>query len=208
MISNNVLLYGASGHAKVICSIYESNGFLVDAIFDDDESLKKLNDYNVIGKYNINYKSHLPILVSIGDNKTRKFISNQIHHKFSTAIHISSIIDNINNIGFGSAVFHNTTIQRDVIIGKHCIINTSSSIDHDTYINDYVHISPSVTICGSVEIGEGTHVGAAATILPNLKIGKWCIIGAGAIITKDIPDYSLVVGVPGKIIKNLKNDFI
>ena len=41
-------------------------------------------------------------------------------------------------------------------------------------------------------------------VIPNINIGKWCVIGAGAVITKDVPDYSLVVGIPGKIIKKLK----
>jgi acetyltransferase EpsM len=57
-----------------------------------------------------------------------------------------------------------------------------------------------------VIVGEGTHIGAGATVIPNIKIGKWCIIGAGAVITKDVPDYSLVFGVPGRIIKKINNE--
>jgi len=62
-----------------------------------------------------------------------------------------------------------------------------------------------VSISGNVLIGEGTHVGTGAIILPNITIGKWCKIGAGAVVIKDIPDYSVVVGVPGKIIKTLES---
>jgi acetyltransferase EpsM len=60
-----------------------------------------------------------------------------------------------------------------------------------------------VSVSGNVSIGEGTLIGTGAVILPNIKIGKWCKIGAGAVVTKDIPDYSVVVGVPGKIIKQI-----
>lgn len=206
MKSNSVLLYGASGHGKVICSIYESMGICIEAIFDDNEKFKFSKDYNVIGKYNLKYKTNVPILISIGNNEIRKEISKKIKHNFSTAIHISSIIDNPNNVNFGTAIFHNTTIQRDVFIGKHCIINTNATVEHDCFIDDYVHISPSATLCGNVTIGEGTHIGAGATILPNIKIGKWCTIAAGAVVTKDIPNFALVIGVPGKIVKLLKND--
>jgi acetyltransferase EpsM len=66
-----------------------------------------------------------------------------------------------------------------------------------------VHISPNSTLCGNVKVGEGTHIGAGATILPNIEIGKWCKIGAGSVVTKKIPDYSVVVGIPGKIIKKV-----
>ena len=49
-------------------------------------------------------------------------------------------------------------------------------------------------------------IGIGAVIIQGIKIGKWAIIGAGAVIVNDIPDYAMVVGVPGKIIKYLKNE--
>jgi sugar O-acyltransferase (sialic acid O-acetyltransferase NeuD family) len=206
MKSNKIILYGASGHAKVISSIIEAMDRFVDIIFDDNEKIINLNQYRVLNGYDKRYNPNIPIIISIGDNKIRKKISEKISHPFTILIHPSSIIDKKVKIENGSVVFHNAIIQRDSIIGKHCIINTNASIDHDCILNDFVHISPSATLCGSVLIGEGTQIGAGATILPNVKIGKWCVIGAGAVITNDIPDYSLVVGVPGKIIKTIKNE--
>lgn len=202
---NKVLLYGASGHAKVICSIFESMNIIVNAIFDDFTNDSFLNSYKIVRGYDCAIEAHLPILISIGDNKIRKRISETVSHSFSTAIHSSSIIDDMSKIGAGTAIFHSTIIQRDVIIGRHCIINTNASIDHECIIDDFVHISPSATLCGNIKVGEGSLIGANSTILPNITIGKWCIIGAGAVITKDIPDNSLVVGVPGKI-KFIDND--
>ena len=206
MLSNKIILYGASGHAKVISSIIEAMDMFVDIIFDDNEKVSYLNQYRVINSYDKNYNPNIPIIISIGDNKIRKKISEKISHPFTILIHPSSVIDKNTKIKNGSVVFHNAIVQRDSIVGKHCIINSNASIDHDCIINDFVHISPSATLCGNVSVGEGSHIGAGATIIPNIKIGKWCVIGAGAVITKDIPDYSLVVGVPGKIIKILKND--
>ncbi|MBX9837506.1 MAG: acetyltransferase [Silvanigrellaceae bacterium] len=203
MKQDSVLLYGASGHAKVICSIYESNSIKVDSIFDDNLMVNNLNTYDVIGSYLAYYKIELKLLISIGDNKIRKTISKKILHKFSIAKHISALIDTSVKIGEGSAIFHNSTIQRDTVIGKHCIINTNAIIEHECFVDDFAHISPSATLCGNVRVGEGSHIGANATIIPNITIGEWCVIGAGSVVTKNIPDYSLVVGVPGKIIKKL-----
>lgn len=206
MSNSSIILYGASGHAKVISSIIESMNLTIDIIFDDNEKITNLNQYSVLIGYDKHYNPNKPIIISIGDNKTRKIISKKISHPFTTLIHPSSLVDKNVKIDNGSVVFHNAIIQRDTIVGKHCIINTNASVDHDCLINNFVHISPSATICGNVSIGEGTHIGAGSTVIPNIKIGKWCVIGAGAVITKDIPDYSLVVGVPGKIIKTLKNE--
>ncbi len=202
MTIKKTLLYGASGHAKVICSIFESMNFMVAGLFDDNKNIL-LEKYNVIHGYDNKYEPDLPILISIGDNSIRKQISEKVSHSFSTAIHFSSVIDDVTKIGLGTAVFHSATIQRDTLIGKHCIINTNASVDHDCIIEDYVHIAPSATLCGNIKVGEGSIIGANATVLPNLTVGKWCVIGAGAVITDDIPDYAVVVGVPGKIIKKL-----
>jgi len=54
---------------------------------------------------------------------------------------------------------------------------------------------------GKVIIKDGAHIGIGAIIMPGVTIGEGAIIGAGAVVTKDIPAYSLAVGIPAKIIK-------
>jgi len=49
-------------------------------------------------------------------------------------------------------------------------------------------------------VKEGSSIGANATIVCGITLGKHCLVGAGSVVTKDIPDYALVVGVPGKVI--------
>ena len=195
------LLYGASGHSKVVSSILESMNINVHGIFDDNLTLTNFNNSKILGLYDPNYKLNFPLIISVGDNKLRKRISEIVNHKFATALHNSVIIDKYVKLGPGTVLMHNVTIQRDVVIGKHCIINTNASVDHDCVLGDFVHIAPSATLTGNIKVEEGTLIGANATILPNIKIGRWCVIAAGAVVTKDIPDHSLVVGVPGKILK-------
>lgn len=201
-----VLLYGASGHCKVISSILESQNRLVHGIFDDNLINDNACSFNFLGAYDSLYNPDMQIIISIGNNKIRKYLSTIVKHKFAIGIHSSVIIDKYVKIDEGAVLMQGAIVQRDVVIEKHCIINTNASIDHDCIISSYAHISPSATLCGNVKIGEGSHVGAGAIVIPNIKIGKWCVIGAGAVVTKNIPDYSLVVGVPGKIIKKLGNE--
>lgn len=54
---------------------------------------------------------------------------------------------------------------------------------------------------GPLVIGEGTWIGASAMVFDGVTIGKGCVVGAGAVVTKDIPDYSIVVGNPAKVIR-------
>ena len=52
---------------------------------------------------------------------------------------------------------------------------------------------------GSVVIGAYTFIGAGSVILPGVKVGKGCLIGTGTLVTKDVSDYSIVVGSPGQV---------
>ena len=145
-------------------------------------------------------------IIAIGNNRIRKRIS-MAHPNlnYKNAIHPRTVIDQSVFIDDGSVIMASVTINHSTKIGKHCIINTSSSVDHDCKIENYVHVSPGAVLCGGVTASEGAHVGARAVICPNIKIGKWSVIGAGAVIIKDVPDHSVVVGNPGKIIKYNEN---
>ena len=57
-----------------------------------------------------------------------------------------------------------------------------------------------------VTIGNDVWIGRRAIIMPGVTIGNGAIIGAGAIVTKDVPDYSVVGGVPAKVIKMRGNE--
>ena len=51
--------------------------------------------------------------------------------------------------------------------------------------------------------GNISDIGAGATILPGVSVGKYAIVGAGSVVTKDVPDYTVVVGNPAKTVKKL-----
>jgi len=202
-----MILYGASGHAKVVISSLLSKKIPISAVYDDDKTKKKLLNYTITHDLDKLFELNDNFIISIGDNFIRKNVAEMLVCSFGKAVHSSSIIDDSAIIDEGTVIFHNSVIQSSVKIGKHVIVNTSASIDHDCVIEDYSHISPNATLSGNVKVGEGTHVGAGAVIIPNIEVGKWCKIGAGAVIIKDIPDYSVVVGNPGKVIKSY-NPFI
>jgi sugar O-acyltransferase (sialic acid O-acetyltransferase NeuD family) len=196
-------LFGASGHAKVIVDILISQGIKVTAFYDEDESKKVLWDIPVVGKTKDFIDDGTACLISIGKNETRKKVVDFLQVTYGKAIHATAVLGSHVQIGDGSVIMPRAVVNADTIIGKHVIINTAAGIDHDCEIGDFSHIAPNACLCGGVKIGEGTLVGAGATIIPLVHIGKWCTIGAAAVITHDIPDYSVVVGNPGKVIKSI-----
>lgn len=200
-----MLVYGSGGHAKVVIECLEENDVQVTGLVDD-RSEKTLFGYHNYGGYTPGLLPASKLIIAVGDNRIRKRLSEKIQHQLAVVIHPSAEVSKRAVIGPGTVVFHKAIIQSCVLIGTNCIINTAASIDHDCVIGDFAHISPNATLSGNVAIGEGTHIGAGAVVIPNVKIGKWAVVGAGSVIIKDIPDYAVVVGNPGRVIKLINID--
>ncbi|GIM51482.1 acetyltransferase [Capnocytophaga cynodegmi] len=195
-----MILYGASGHAKVIIDILHKNNIKVSKIIDDEPKNKDI--FNIpVEKGTLTENNENKVIISIGNNEIRKKISEKHQFDYQTIIHPSAVISEFSKIGNGTVIMANAVVNSDSEIGKHCIINTSAIVEHDCKISDFVHISPNASLAGNVEVGEGTHVGIGACVIQGVKIGKWATIGAGAVIIRDVPDFATVVGNPGKIIK-------
>ena len=202
-LTNRILLYGASGHAKVICEILEAQGRIPYGLIDDNPLVTSLLDYSV---YNTLQQAAVEpddqFIISIGSNRIRKIVAQKLSEvRFTNAIHPAAVISPRSSIGEGTVVMANVSVNVHSTIGKHVILNTNCSIDHDCVVGDYVHISPNVALAGDVQVGEGTQLGIGACVKQGIRIGKWVMIGAGAVIIRDVPDYAVVVGNPGCIIK-------
>lgn len=94
--------------------------------------------------------------------------------------------------------------QGDIHIGKNCMIAANSGI----YANNHVFTDLSLPVKQQGTTREGIIIeddcwlGHGVTVLDGVKIGKGSIIGAGAVVSKNIPPYSIAVGVPAKVIKD------
>jgi acetyltransferase EpsM len=206
-METKVTLYGASGHCKVIIDILQKNTTEIATIIDDNPAIDALLGEVVVSSKQIDFDTLDNVIVAIGNNKVRKQIAAKLKVNFAQAIHPMAIVSNFATIGEGTVVMAGVILNPDVSIGKHCIINSGAIIEHDCTIDDFVHISPSVSLAGDIQVGEGTHIGIGASVIQGIKIGKWVTIGAGTVLIKDVPDYAVVVGNPGKIIKyNNKNE--
>lgn len=88
-------------------------------------------------------------------------------------------------------------------LGKNVhITNGVKFLTHDAGILIFKKQYPTLDLTMPIEIGDNVYIGTDVLILPGVKIGNKVIIGAGSVISKDIPDNSVVVGVPGKVIKS------
>ncbi|MEO8398325.1 MAG: N-acetyltransferase [Ignavibacteriaceae bacterium] len=120
-------------------------------------------------------------------------------------------------IGTNSVLGQNVNIGNNVVIGNNVKIQNNVSVYEGVTLEDYVFCGPSMVFTNILNprskypqvgstyyiktlVKEGASLGANCTIVCGNTIGRFAMVGAGAVVTKDIPDFALVVGNPAKII--------
>ena len=197
----NFVLMGAGGHGAVVAEAIELAGGQITSFIDHYSSLEECCGYGILREENAIALKDSTFIITIGDNATRKARVLNSVRTYGIVKHPGASISKRAGIGEGTVVMAGVCINANAQIGKHCIINTSATIDHDCMIEDFVHVAPSSALAGGVAIGEGTFIGLGAFIIQGVKIGKWCVIGAGSVVLRDVPDFSIVAGVPAKFIR-------
>lgn len=123
-------------------------------------------------------------------------------HRFAPAVIAESArVGPDVEIGEGTILCAGVIATTDITIGRHVAINLDCTVGHDAVIGDFATISPGCHVSGRVTLGRGAYIGTGASILESLTIGERAVLGAGAVATKDVPTYSLAVGVPAIVKK-------
>ena len=151
----------------------------------------------------------------------------QLNHKFNQAVPYTeewtSLMKELfhNQVGENTLIFNELTVvlPKNVTIGSGCTIMNGVvmmgaggitiennvligaqakliSNNHDVYDRAVLTVKP-------VLIKEGAWIGAGVSVLPGVTVGKYAVVGANSVVTKDIPDYAVVVGIPAKVVKYL-----
>lgn len=118
-------------------------------------------------------------------------------------------------IGERCNIGQNVVISPDVVIGNNVKVQNNVSIYTGVILEDDVFCGPSMVFTNVVNprshvvrkheyqrtlVGRGASLGANCTVVCGHTIGRYAFIGAGAVVTKDVPDYALVVGNPGRVV--------
>lgn len=210
----DLVIIGASGFGREVANIVEAINdnkptWNLLGLIDDNLTGETIEGFKIIANVNdlISYKNKPHIAIAIADYKTRKRLVKKFEEhafNFATLIDPSARIGKKIEIGEGTIICMDTHFTTNIKIGKHCIINNSCGIGHDTQLSDFVSIMSNTVIGGDVYIGEGCYFGLSCSVINLINISECCKFGSGAIVVSDIPPHSLAVGVPAKVIKELK----
>jgi UDP-2-acetamido-3-amino-2,3-dideoxy-glucuronate N-acetyltransferase len=120
-------------------------------------------------------------------------------------------------VGKNCVLGQNVNIGINVVIGNHVKIQNNVSVYEGVTLEDYVFCGPSVVFTNIINprskypqsgaefykktiVREGATLGANCTVMCGHNIGRFAFVGAGAVVTKEVPDFALVVGCPAKIV--------
>ena len=123
------------------------------------------------------------------------YINGKKEQSYSPKLVIEDNVSIEQNVHINCA--NSVRIEKDCTLSSYVFI---TDVDHSyENINEKVLNQPLITY--ETVVGEGTFLGTGVKVMAGVKIGKHCVIGANAVVSKDIPDYSVAVGIPARVIK-------
>ncbi|NAS32246.1 sialic acid O-acetyltransferase [Flavobacteriaceae bacterium R38] len=207
------LIIGAGSYGEVMLTYLEEAGYHIVGFIDDDvlKTGTKIQNIPILGSFDdlIKHKFFIDFEVAfcpIGNNKARvNYLTGlqMLGYETPNFVHHSVQITKNTHLGKGCYIFPNSTLMPHTTIEDFTIISTGSSIAHHTIIGEGVLVSSGVSIGAYVTVGKKAIVGIGATVKSGpLKVGDNALIGAGSVIINDVQENCVIVGNPGKILRN------
>ncbi|WP_221394657.1 acetyltransferase [Dyadobacter sp. NIV53] len=208
-MENPVLIFGAGDLGVQALDIFKRNHVLVYGLLDDNKELhgKEFVDVSVLG--DTEDSGFLNIIgpkceafIAIGERSVRERLVETLNDERKmmpvNAIHDTSVISEMAEIGHGNLIAARVTIGPKTKIGSHCLVQTSSVLDTWVKVGDFVTIGAGAVINDRVIIGDGAFIGSGAIIISGIEIGKNARIGAGSVVIENVPAKATYFGNPAK----------
>jgi sugar O-acyltransferase (sialic acid O-acetyltransferase NeuD family) len=209
-----MILWGATGQARVLRECMAAHGVSLVAIFDNNSRTVSPFADIPIRHGTAGFEewlsrepspSSVGFLIAIGgeNGPARIELQRMLRGRGLTPLtarHRTAFIAPSASLGVGAQILAHATICVDVRIGESVIVNTGASVDHECEVGDGAHICPGARLAGGVVVGTCVTVGTGAIILPRVRIGDGAVVGAGAVVLRDVGAREVVVGNPARVV--------
>lgn len=211
-----LIVFGASGHARVILDIAERTGrFQILGLLDSYKPAgEQLLDHPILGN-----ESLLPALaashpglqmhIAIGDNSIRERITRQLqtdcpHISLAIIIDPSAIVSRAAITGPGTCIMPGAVVNAGASTGMACIINSRAVLEHDARMEDFSSLGPGAVAAGAAAIGPSAAVLAGGVVKHGVSLGDHSIARTGAVITSNTGPCCVLEGNPA-VVKEQRN---
>jgi len=212
---DTAIIIGAGTQGQIYASYMKEAGIQVIGFVDDNAALQgqKVIGLPVLGKYEDLFSAGMKAKVTdvycpIGDNAIRqKYLLALKNEGYRTPSFFHRTVSIAPDVQLGEAnyMLAGNIVMPHTTIGNFLMINMATAIGHHVTIEDGVFISSGVHVGASLTIAERAYIGIGVTIIPGIgRIGKESLLGAGTVVFKEVPDYAVMAGNPGRLIKSNK----
>lgn len=208
-MKESCIIIGAGTYGQVYAE-YLKEDYNILGFIDDNKQLHntEIDGIKVLGDFCFllnNIEISTNVFIPIGNNSIRiELLKKVIDKGFKTPsfIHKNTQIHHSVEIGKCVYIMPGTHIMPLTQIKDFALISMGVNIAHHTIIEQGCFFSQGSNIGASIHFKEKVFCGIASTVMTGVKeIGEGALLGAGSVIIRDVPDYAVVVGNPGKIIK-------
>jgi sugar O-acyltransferase (sialic acid O-acetyltransferase NeuD family) len=216
MSSHPVVVYGASGHGKVVADVLLAGGVRVLGFVDDGYASRPASVLGlpVLGSFDallslVGGGTPCDVALGIGDNAARARVFERCATagiRLRAAIHPRATVAQSAVISDGALVGAGAVVNPDAVVERGAIVNTHAVVEHDCRVGEFAHISPNATMGGASRVGAFAQLGTAAALLPLVHVGRGSIVGAGAVVVRPLPDGVVAVGVPARVLRTLRTN--
>ena len=125
--------------------------------------------------------------------------------RFATLIHASSVVSARTRVAEGVSIDAGVVIAGFSDIGAHVRIGRGATVGHHTRIGAFSTLHPGSNVAGNCVLEPGVTLGIGASVIDGCRIGEGSFVAAGAAVIADVPPYTLVGGVPARV---LRHDYV
>ncbi|HAB17543.1 MAG TPA: hypothetical protein PLX89_02025 [Verrucomicrobiota bacterium] len=217
-MTKRVIILGGSGIGMIAASILTRQrqvkvlGFLND-VLPVGSSVGKFQQYEVLGRTDDlpRYLDQPDVVVFIAyvglTNEKATFAKisalNIPPERFCNVIDQTAVIpEGFCRIGNGVLIAPLSQLSTDTTISDNCMLLPNSFVGHDSFLDRFAHLATNAVVGANVHVGKAVHIGSNATIREKVRIGDFSVVGAGAVVLEHVPENSIVVGNPARLLRH------
>jgi len=206
-----IVLWGATGQARVLAEFLGALGFEIVALVDNDPAATSfladvplVHGMTGLRAWRAGVTTPLAALVAIGGGRGDERLAIQRDlaadgFALPIVVHPRAFVAADATIGAGSQILALAGVCAGATLGAACIVNTAATVDHECHLGDGVHVAPGAHLAGNVTVGDGAFIGTGASIIPRITIGAGATVGAGAVVVADVAPHTVVMGNPARV---------